>query len=93
MLNFNLRLIYVKLCLIFWDGLQHMSQDVTRPWLIILLLAITVIFIVLGLYALYHHQSNIMSFAMLGLGIGGLIAGWGAYLSARQEQKQDQGKK
>lgn len=63
-----------------------MSTEKTRPWVVILLVLILLIFIVVGGYALYQDMSSILGYLFLGLGLGGLIAGWGALMSHREQK-------
>ncbi|MFU8927826.1 hypothetical protein [Acinetobacter puyangensis] len=63
-----------------------MSTEKTRPWLVILLILILLVFIVVGGYALYHDASSILGYLFLGLGLGGLIAGWGTLMNDREKK-------
>ncbi|KAA8735012.1 hypothetical protein F4V57_04450 [Acinetobacter qingfengensis] len=56
-----------------------MAQEKTRPWIIILLIVIILIFIAVGAYTLYHDATSIAGYLFLGLGLGGGLAAWGLY--------------
>ncbi|MCH4247215.1 hypothetical protein [Acinetobacter populi] len=63
-----------------------MSTEKTRPWIVILLVLILLVFILVGGYALYHDASSILGYLFLGLGLGGLIAGWGALMNHKENK-------
>lgn len=64
-----------------------MSEEKTRPWVIVLLVIVLALFIVTGGYALSKDHNSIAGFLLLGLGLGGVVAGWGTYVANRDEKR------
>lgn len=64
-----------------------MTHTKNRLWIVMVLIFVLVSFIITGAWGLYHDWTSITSYALLGLGLGGGVAGWGAWLDGRNEQK------
>ncbi len=62
-----------------------MAKEKKRPWLVLLLVVILLLFIVVGGYGLSKDATSIYAYALLGLGLGGLIAGFGALTGKDKE--------
>ncbi len=57
----------------------NMSKEKTRPWVIVVLVLVLCAFITVGVVAIYRDINSILGYLFVGLGLGGLIAGWGAW--------------
>ncbi|TXJ10328.1 MAG: hypothetical protein E6Q25_01105 [Acinetobacter sp.] len=57
----------------------NMSKEKTRPWVVVFLVLVLIVFIVVGAMAIYRDINSILGYLFVGLGLGGLIAGWGAW--------------
>lgn len=64
-----------------------MLQGQNRIWVILLLIAIILVFIIIGAVTLYRDINNIMGYGFLGLGLGGIVAGLGVWSESREKNK------
>lgn len=66
--------------------LISMSNQKTRPLLFIFLLLIAAVLAGAGAVQLYYDFSSILGYALLGVGLGGFIAGLGEFFWNKDEQ-------
>ena len=63
-----------------------MSDQKTRPWLFVVLLLIAGLLSFAGAVQLYYDMSSILGYALLGVGLGGFIAGMGEFFFNKEEK-------
>lgn len=63
-----------------------MSEEKTRPWLFIVLICIAGLMAFAGASKLYQDSVSILGYLLLGLGLGGFVAGLGEVVGSRKKK-------
>lgn len=63
-----------------------MSDQKTRPWLFVVLLLIAGLLSFAGAVQLYYDMNSILGYGLLGIGLGGFIAGMGEFFFNKEQK-------